>query len=248
MESIDIDEVKKKKNEPVSVIKQEDLSPIEIESTAHLDKQKYEEAKATAVVQTKKELGSYANEVFDWLESILMGIIAIVIIFTFFVRVNTVSGPSMNPTLTNGEKLLVTDLFYTPAYNDIVIIQAANLVNENGELGKPIVKRVIGLPGDIIKIDFDNGVVYRNGSALKIEDIDGYLYEDGHKINDITTLQEDMPSNTEIQIPDGCYFVMGDNRNDSLDSRSAMVGIIQREYIAGKAVFAILPFDRFGAL
>lgn len=189
----------------------------------------------------------FMNEAFDWLESIVMAIVAIIVIFTFFVRVNTVSGTSMVPTLKDGEKLLVSDMFYTPAHNDIVIIQAKDLVNDNGEPGKPIVKRIIGIPGDIIHIDFAAGVVYRNGEALELsEDETGLLTEDGHYINTPTTLSWDMDG--DVEVPEGCYFVLGDNRNGSKDSRDKDVGIIERNYIVGKAFFSIFPFDAFGFL
>lgn len=244
MESVSADAPKERR----SVIKDSDLSPIEVESTLHIEKEKHVQVKAEAIKETKKELGSYANEIFDWLETILMGVVTIVVIFTFFIRVNTVSGPSMNPTLLNGEKLLVTDLFYTPAYNDIVVIQAANLRDENGHAGKPIVKRIVGMPNDTIRIDFESGTVYRNGEALETKIIDGYLYEDGHYIADLTYEKESLVSNKEYVVPEDCYFVLGDNRNNSTDSRSNLIGFVEREYIAGKVFFRILPFNSFGAV
>lgn len=193
-----------------------------------------------------KAKGSLLNEAFDWVESILIAVIAIILIFTFLVRVTSVDGSSMNPTLVDQERLLVTDLFYSPQYNDIVILQANGLINENGEYGKPIVKRVIGLPGDTINIDFDNGIVYRNGEALKLETIDGLLYEDGHTINDYTHNRLDFTG--EVTVPAGCIFVLGDNRNWSTDSRSGLVGMVDENYIIGKAFFRITPFNKFGTI
>lgn len=186
------------------------------------------------------------HEAFDWVESILLAVIAIIVIFTFLVRVTSVDGSSMNPTLVDQERLLVTDLFYSPQYNDIVILQANGLVNENGEYGKPIVKRVIGLPGDTINIDFDTGIVYRNGEALVLEVKNDLLYEDGHTINDYTLRQLDFAG--EVTVPDGCIFVMGDNRNWSTDSRSDLVGMVDENYIIGKAFFRITPFSKFGTI
>ena len=243
MKSIGIEDLNDDKNKS-SVINTDDLAPIEMKSNAHIERA-IEQEKRQEIVRVA---GSAAKEVFDWLESILIGILAIVVIFTFFVRVNTVSGRSMLPTLVSGQKLIVSDLFYTPAYNDIVIIQASELPDENGEKGKPIVKRIIGMPGDKIYIDFVNGIVYRNDVALEItvNEEDGLLYEDGHKINTLTKDPEDMTG--EVIVPEDCYFVMGDNRNSSTDSRNLYVGCVHKNYIAGKVLFSIFPFDKFGSV
>lgn len=239
MDAIDPEEYKKFLNSKTDTF-DEDMTPIEVKSTRHLELQQREEEKK----ENKETAHSAANEVFDWMESILTAIVAIVLIFTFIIRINTVEGTSMDPTLEGGQKLLVTDLFYTPDYNDIVIVQAANL-----DGGKPIVKRVIGLPGDTVRIDFEAGIVYRNGEALPIEVIDNQLYEDGHKIKTYTTLRQDMQSNQDYVVPEDSYFVMGDNRNNSKDSRLfSAIGFIDKNYIAGRAIFSIFPFDTFGAI
>lgn len=241
MEAIDIEEYKKYLEGGADEDKfEEDINPIEVKSTRHLEMQQ----KAVEKKETVENVHTAANEIFDWMESILMAIIAIVLVFTFIVRINTVDGESMLPSLVGGQKLLVTDLFYTPDYNDIVIVQAAKL-----DGGKPIVKRIIGLPGDTIKIDFISGTVYRNGTALEIETVNGILYEDGHAINTLTNLNQDMASGKEYTVPEGQYFVMGDNRNNSKDSRLlSVIGFVDENYIAGHAIFSIFPFDSFGFL
>lgn len=241
MEAIDIDEYKKYLESGAEEEKfEEDINPIEVKSTRHLEIQQ----KAAEKKETVENVHTAANEIFDWMESILMAIIAIVLVFTFIVRINTVDGESMLPSLVPGQKLLVTDLFYSPDYNDIVIVQAAQL-----DGGKPIVKRVIGLPGDTIMIDFFSGTVYRNGTALDIETVGGVIYEDGHAINTLTNLNQDMASGKEYVVPEGKYFVMGDNRNNSKDSRLlSVIGFIDENYIAGHAIFSIFPFDSFGFL
>ena len=239
MDAIDPEEYKKFLDSKPDTF-DEDMTPIEVKSTRHLELQRREEEKK----DNKETARTAANEVFDWMESILSAVVAIVLIFTFIIRINTVDGTSMDPTLVGGQKLLVTDLFYTPDYNDIVIVQAANL-----DGGKPIVKRVIGLPGDTVRIDFDTGIVYRNGEALAVEVKDGYFYEDGHKINTLTTLRHDMVSIPDYVVPEDSYFVMGDNRNNSKDSRLfSTIGFIDKNYIAGRAVFSIFPFDTFGVI
>ncbi len=242
MEAIDPDEYKKfleGKNDKEDELEE---APIIVKSTRHIELQKERELKEETKKETAANAHTAANEVFEWLESILMAVVVIVLVFTFIIRVNTVDGTSMEPTLSGGQKLLVTDLFYTPDYNDIVIIQAARL-----DGGKPIVKRIIGLPGDKIKIDFTEGIVYRNGKALEIKSEGHVLYEDGHAINTLTTNNIEMISGEEYTVPEESYFVLGDNRNNSTDSRKiSAVGFVNKDYIAGRAIFSIFPFNKFG--
>ena len=179
---------------------------------------------------------SFFAELFDWLCSIFSAILCFVIIFALFARVITVDGDSMVPTLQNQQRLIVSDLFYTPQYGDIVILYADKLYNySNSTAGKPIVKRVIGLPGDKIKIDFVKGIVYRNGEAL-----------DEPYTNTLTNLPENFPNNQEVTIEEGKVFVLGDNRNASKDSRSNDVGQIDMRYIMGKAYLRIWPISELG--
>ena len=241
MDSIDVDEFRRMLEDGPSVEEEmKNYTPIEVKSTQHIERQKQAEQKKENAVSAHQA----ANEVFDWLESILMAVVTIVLIFTFILRVNTVDGESMEPTLTGGQKLIVTDMFYTPDYNDIVIIQAAKL-----DGGIPIVKRIIGLPGDRINIDFDNGVVYRNGEPLRIEIKDGLIYEDGHTIKTYTTRNLEMVTGQDYYVPEDYYFVLGDNRNNSKDSRLfSEIGFVNKNYIAGHAIFSIFPFDTFGTV
>ena len=97
--------------------------------------------------------------------------------------------------------------------------------------------------------------MYRNGEALEVEMTDGFLTEDGHKINTYTTAPEEMESNVDYVVPEDCYFVMGDNRNGSKDGRPSKdsrtfseIGFVPKECVAGKAFFSIFPFNTFGTL
>lgn len=242
MEAIDPDEYKKfldGSNEENDILN-DMLNPIEVKSTRHIEIQKEQEKKE----EVKQDVRTAVKEVFDWVETLIMAMIFIIVLFTFLIRVNTVQGESMLPTLQDGQKLLVTDLFYTPNYNDIVIVQAAKL-----DGGKPIIKRVIGLPGDRISIDFIEGTVYRNGEALKVEMQGTLIYEDGHRINDRTTKNLEMINRQEYTVPENCYFVLGDNRNHSTDSRALnSVGFVDKNYIAGRAIFSIFPFNSIGMI
>ncbi|MBP5605867.1 MAG: signal peptidase I, partial [Ruminiclostridium sp.] len=109
-----------------------------------------------------------------------------------------------------------------------------------------IVKRVIGLSGDSIRIDFKQGYVYRNGEQLPLEVKDGFLYEEVHIINSYTNEEEGRGS--EFTVPEGFIFVMGDNRNGSTDSRSFMVGDVDKRCIIGKAYVRVFPFDKLGGI
>lgn len=199
-------------------------------------------------VKKEKKPFSVFGEMFDWIESTLLGIIGVMLVFTFLVRVTTVDGQSMMPTLQNENRLLISDLMYEPAYGDIVVLQANGLVNDRGEYGMPIVKRVIGLPGDTIDIDFEQGVVYRNGEPLAIRYINAgsTIYEENYTINALTHLQQDFDG--EVTVPEGHIFVLGDNRNDSLDSRSSSVGMVNQNYIVGRAFLRVTPFSEFGLI
>ncbi len=182
--------------------------------------------------------GSLFGELFDWLGSIFSAVLCFIIVFTVVARVITVDGESMLPTLVNSERLVVSDIAYTPKHGDIVIVYADKLYDRTTkEYGKVIVKRIIGLEGDKIRIDFKKGIVYRNGEAL-----------DEPYTNSLTQLQEDFPHNVEVEVGEGKVFVMGDNRNKSMDSRDNSIGQVDIRNIIGKSYIRIWPFDKIGTI
>jgi signal peptidase I len=144
--------------------------------------------------------------------ALVLALLTLVLLGTFLVRPAMVEGGSMEPTLRNGQWLLVSAFPRDVAYGDIVVISG-----EGTGLGKTIVKRMIGLPGDEIDIDFRRGVVYRNGIPLQ-EDVS-------------TRRQYDMIF--PLTVSEGHCFVLGDNRGESEDSRSSHVGLIDLRYIIG---------------
>ncbi len=172
---------------------------------------------------------THNKNLLEELDSIVLSLLAIVLVFSFGVRICRVDGSSMNPGLLDGERVLISSLPYRPAYGDVVVVDSYI------EYGKPLVKRVIGLPGDTIDIDFGSGVVYRNGQALD----EPYTAEP-------TYLKEE--KDFPLTVPAGSLFVMGDNRNHSLDSRSTEIGFIDERDILGKALFRIMPFNKAGAI
>ena len=174
-----------------------------------------------------KKLYRRNKEALEWYDALAMAVAVIAIVFTFFVRIVKVDGHSMDPTLFNGERILI-NLMKQPDYGDIVVVDGYT------SYGKPLVKRVIGKGGDTIDIDFASGIVYRNGVALD----EPYTAEPTYLYESV-----DFP----ITVPDGCLFVMGDNRNNSTDSRDSRVGCVDERDIMGAAMLRILPFGKIGA-
>lgn len=175
-----------------------------------------------------------ARELYDWLEIFVVTISVILIIFTFFIRTAYVDGPSMNPTLEDKQTLAVSGLFYTPKYGDIIVFQAPDSSVEGG-----IVKRVIATEGQVVDINFDTWTVTVDGVVLDEPYIN---YLEGYRMREYYTVQ------FPLTVPEGKVFVMGDNRNNSNDSRDTDIGCVDTRFIFGRVLFRITPFDKFGAV
>ena len=169
------------------------------------------------------------DHAFDFIEMLVITLMAAIVITSLFFRFSFVDGHSMDRTLSDGDTLVISNLFYTPDYGDIVVIEYENNIHEV----KPLIKRVIGLPGDVIKVTAE-GDVYRNGELLNEEK---YVYLDGPLF---ATLKG------EWKVGEGEVFVMGDHRNDSMDSRE--IGPIKIDNIIGQAVFRLFPLSDFGKI
>ena len=187
----------------------------------------------------QKVFFSITKEAFEWLEVVLSAMLAVVIIFTFVFRVATIVGDSMKNTFYENEKIIITDWFYTPKAGDVVVISrnAKNEYLSKNDEG-PIIKRIIAVEGQTVDIDFEKGIVYVDGKALE----EPYTRTS-------TNLQYDVQF--PVRVPDNHIFCLGDNRNESLDSRSTKIGnggMIDERYILGKAVFRVFPFERFGGI
>jgi signal peptidase I len=167
--------------------------------------------------------GSTARlELYDWIQCIVSALLCGILIFVFIGRIIGVEGTSMVPTLLSGDKVIISNLFYEPEYGDIVVLQTESFG------GTPIVKRVIATEGQTVDIDFESGIVY----------VDGIRLEEDY-INDLTHDPEDFQG--PVTVPDGCIFVMGDNRNGSTDSRSSRVGMVDTRAVLGKVLFVLIP-------
>ncbi len=177
-------------------------------------------------------------DILDWTSCFVFAIAAVLALNLFAFRSITVSGNSMNNTLVNKDRVIATNFAYTPDYGDIVIVEADKLhLHGTTIYGETIIKRIIAKAGDTIRVDFENGEVYRNGEKLE----EDYIKE---KVHDHYAGW--MDSNKEYTVPENCVFVMGDNRNNSNDSRNlADVGFIDTNYIMGKAFVRYAPIKSF---
>ena len=170
------------------------------------------------------------REIYDWVHYLSVALIICVVIFAFFIRLIDVKGTSMNPTLNNGDKMLVSGLFYSPKAGDVVVFKKDEYDPE-----RALVKRVIATEGQVINIDFDNGIVYVDGEPLE----EDYIMEPTTNKIDFIGPQT---------VPEGCVFVMGDNRNASTDSRKNEIGMVDSRLILGKAYFVIYPLSQARAI
>ena len=169
--------------------------------------------------------------IFDWVRCVVFAISVVVICLTFVFRLVEVDGSSMYNTLADKDKVIVTNLFYTPHNNDIVVIA------HGAEYFKPIIKRVIAVEGQSIKLDYENDKIFVDGIELSEPYILDSTFANSKGNNQIPDV-----------IPEGKIFVMGDNRRVSLDSRSTEIGLIDVHDVIGKAQFVAYPFDHFGYL
>ena len=178
----------------------------------------------------KKKINfTVVKEVLSWTVEIALTLL-IAFTFVYFIGLRTsVVGQSMSKTLNGGDQILVNRFVYKvtdPKTNDIIVF----LPNGN-EKSHYYVKRVIGVPGDTVQVK--NGTVYVNGKAFDEE-------------TDVASIEDAGLAADEITLGPDEYFVLGDNRKNSEDSRSADIGKVKRSYIYGKAWFVASPKKDWG--
>ena len=176
------------------------------------------------------------SAIIDYVEIFVVSICIVILAFSFFVRLCTVDGGSMEKTLHHGDKILVSDLAYTPQRGDIIVF------HETGDYyNEAIVKRVIAVGGDTIDIDFDTWVITitdKDGKTFTLDE--PYMFLDP-SLYPLRSTQE-----YPLVVPEGQLFVMGDNRNNSSDSRFGMIGFVDERQVLGRLVCRIAPLDKFG--
>lgn len=184
------------------------------------------------LLEERQSPGRLVKNVLEWTEDLMLAACLVAVVFTFIFRVFTVDGRSMVPTYENGDRVLLSGTYLPAEQGDVVVV-----VNT---LEKPIIKRVIATEGQVVDFDGQSAEVTVDGQPLKGE---AFGIENG-----ITVLPDsaygilDFPQT----VPEGCVFVLGDNRTNSTDSRFQAVGMVDRRNILGKVLLNIFPFSKFG--
>ena len=213
----------------------EEYVKIEVDSVT----EETEDGEIIELLDTEeKPKKSVFKEILDWVYSIAVALAVVLVLHIFvFIMVN-VSGSSMYPTLVDGDRLVASRLYFEPEREDIVVVQpylSEGTVKGKLMFGRTLyIKRIIATEGQTI--DIKNAKVYIDGIEIDEE----YIKDSVRTLAGSTTLP--------VTIPEDHVFVMGDNREHSLDSRDRSVGIIRNEQIVGKAVFRLTPLSSFGVI
>lgn len=206
--------------------------------------EKPKKREAPKLPKKEREIGSrWVDTTFDFLELFIFTFVGVLLVTTFIFRHSVVSGNSMLNTLHDGDKLIISDLFYTPDYGDIVVVE-----DHTAGIMSPIVKRVIALEGDTVRVTeggiFINGIlensvsyVYTDGTAY-FYDIDDYRYFTDYEGFDFRADEY-----YEFIVPEDEVYVLGDHRNDSTDSRKR--GTVREDAILGRVIVRFYPFEDF---
>jgi len=191
-------------------------------------------------VRREKYNKAASVEIFDWVGFATLCIVAVVILLTFGFRQVSVDGSSMMNTLSHGDRLIMTPVVFNIENEDIIVISRNAMNDVNADLTdtrayNPIIKRVIATAGQTVDIDFDSGDVY----------VDGYVidepYISGRTLRNFGT---EFP----LIVEEGTVFVLGDNRDSSLDSRDLNIGLVDTRLVLGRVRFRIFPFEGFGGI
>lgn len=195
-------------------------------------------------IEQAEEKIPFSRTVFDILEPLVIAVCVVFLIFICGVRLCLVDGTSMLNTLHDGESLIVCNWFYKPETGDIIVFHQTS--EKDMRFNEPIVKRVIATEGQFVMIDAENAIVYvSDDEEITQEDAldEPYAYLDLDRMLDRYEV-----SGKLMKVPEGCVFVLGDNRNVSADSRYDVIGFVDQRRILGKAILRIAPLDKFGTV
>lgn len=190
------------------------------------------EMSQTTVRKPVKRASKTTRSVFGWVEDLTFALVVVTIIFTFLIRVITVDGSSMNPNYYDGDRVIITGLTGKYDQGDVVIV--------TNVLEAPIIKRVIATEGQTVSINVEERAVYVDNVR-----VDDSVYGIENGITDLNWSNYDMLDFPAV-VPEGCIFVLGDNRVISKDSRYAEVGMIDERNVLGKAILKLFPISDFG--
>lgn len=176
--------------------------------------------------------------IFEWVESAVFAVVLVVLLFTFVFRIVGIDGSSMVPTLHDQDRVIISNIFYTPKTGDIVVLDTSEdtIVFNGRPYAKPLIKRVIAVGGQTVEVTSgtsEGQTVYVDGIPLSEDYVN------------LATLMKSA-GQTKITVPEGEVFVMGDNRGESLDSRA--FGCISEDSIVGRALVRIFPIADFDVL
>lgn len=178
-----------------------------------------------------EETETFSQSMYDWLQALVVALVCIIMVFVFIGRFIYVDGESMLDTLHDRDMMIIQEIGYTPAQGDVVV-----LTKPFRDVAGPIVKRVIATEGQTVDIDYEAGTVSVDGVALE----EPYIREPMR-----TPSYENI---SHVTVPEGSIFVMGDNRNNSADSRYVQLGVVDERCVIGRAVAVVFPFSDFKAI
>lgn len=241
-----------------------DTAPDEASESTVLPPEMSDEPDSKSIRDTLpliEEKEPLSRTIFEWIELFVISLTAVLIIMTFFVRHSPVVGDSMNPTLHEDDVLVLSSLTYTPQIGDIVIVQSPH-----EDLRRPLVKRIVAVGGQTLRINFETWEIFVDGKALDQSYLTGLVSLDDNTfsqsapdgtgnrflmhVGDFTmrcmTKVDEQFEIYETVVPEGHVFVLGDNRNNSKDSRT--IGFVDERHIIGDVKFRLFPLSDIGAV